>query len=137
MLLLWFGLLLAASLADPSSAREITVHLADALAVQSTNTPENVARFVDSALLQNGFSRDHQTHDLDGTNCVTIYSYRSKDSQSNAGVMCSGCNVHEAPSQVRIELWELGILRPSKQFSKIRHQLKYALSKRCEKDNVR
>src|SRR6266566_8158423 len=119
--LLWFGMMFAVSIADPASAREITVRLADAPVVESNSTHQSVARFVDSELLRNGFSRDQQTHDLDGTNWVTIYSYRSKKYPPNTDVMSSGCRVHEASNQVRIELWELGALRPTQQFAKIRH----------------
>jgi hypothetical protein len=134
--LLWFGVMFAVSLADPASAREITVHLADAPAVESSSASQSIAKFADSELVRNGFSRDQQTHDLDGTNWVTTYSYSWENYPPKTDVMASGCSVHQASNLVRIELWELGVLRPTQQFAKIRHELKAALIKKCGKGMV-
>src|SRR6266496_331995 len=130
--LLWFGLMFAVSVADPASAKEITVHLA-AASVEPNTTADTVAKFVDSELVRNGFSRDQQTHDPGGTNWVKVYSYSSRNYPPNTDAMSSGCRVREARDQVRIELWELGVLRPTKQFAKVRHELKDALVKKCGK----
>jgi hypothetical protein len=134
--LLLFGLMFVVSAADPASARQITVHLAGAPAVGSNTTPHTVADFVDSELVRNGFSRDQQTHDLYGTNWVTVYSYRTQHYPTNTDVMSSGCRVHEGSDQVRIELWELGVLRPTSRFAQMRHELKDALVKKCGKARV-
>ncbi len=134
--LLWFGVMLAGSFADPASARWITVQVSGAPGIELNGAARSVVDFVDIELLRRGFIRDQQKHDLDGTNWVTVYSYKANHYPAKTDVLWSGCKIHEAAHEVRIELWELGGLRPSQQFAKIRHELKDALISKCGKGKV-
>ena len=134
--LLWLGVMFAVSRADPASARAITVQLSGASGVQPNSSILSISSFVDSELLRHGFSRDQQTHDPDGTSWVTVYSYQGNRYPPKTDVLSSGCGVHEGSQEVRIELWELGVSRPTHQFDKIRHELEDALVRKCGNGHV-
>jgi len=125
--LLWLGVMFAVSRADPASATNITVRVLGVSQPKSNITVQSVSSFVDAALLRDGFGRDRQTHGLDGTSWITIYSYRGEHYPPKTDVLSSGCEVHEGSNEVRIVLSELGVSRPTQQFAKIRHTLKDAL----------
>jgi hypothetical protein len=127
--LLWLGVMFAVSRADPASATNITVRVPGVSEVQSNITMRSVSSFIDAELLRNGFGRDRETHGLDGTSWVTVYSYRGKHYPPKTDVLSSGCEVHEGSNEVRVVLSELGVSRPTQQFDKIRHALKDALIK--------
>lgn len=134
LLLLGVGLLFAAALGDPSSDVGIRVQLPPG---QLNARLREVESFVDSELLRRGFSRDQQEHDVGSMNWVTSYSYPERRYETETAVLASGCKVHETDFGLQIELSELGVMRPTQQFRKIRTQLREALAEKYGRTTVK